>query len=137
MDCFVSEMDGISAVPADTTENGMSDSPPPDAPPPSSQWFLKAAIAAVLVFGAGMLLLGLPGAMVLEFVEGLGLARKLPPDSVWPLAIYITFAGAVLIVPMSLALHYLQPRITGWGHVWRTALLALAGTFVFAWLVAR
>jgi hypothetical protein len=115
----------------------MSDLPTPDASRPLEQWLLKALISAGVVLGVGMLLLGLPGAAVLEIVEGLGLARKLHPDSVWPLAIYITFAGSALNVPANLALRYKQPHITGWAHVWRTALLALAGTFLFAWILLR
>ena len=115
----------------------MSDPPIPDASRPPSQWLLKALASAGAVLGVGMLFLGLPGAAVLEVVEGLGLARKLEPDAVWPLAIYITFAGAALIVPASLALRYKRPHIIGWAHIWRTALLTLAGTFLFAWILLR
>jgi hypothetical protein len=119
------------------TEPAISDVPTPDASHPLSQGLLKALVSAGAVLGVGMLLLGLPGAAVLEIVDGLGLARKLEPDAVWPLAICITFAGAALIVPASLALRYKRPHITGWAHVWRTALLTLAATFLFAWILLR
>jgi hypothetical protein len=51
-----------------------------------------AEIAAVLLVGINMMLLGLPGALFLEPVEGLfaSFGRKLPPDSAWPMAIYVS-----------------------------------------------
>ncbi len=104
---------------------------------PWAQWTVKAMVAAIVVGGAGLLLLGLPGAVILEILQALGLARKLASDAVWPLAIMATVAGASLIVPASLILRYQWPQISGWPHVWRTALLALAATFVFTALAAR
>jgi hypothetical protein len=106
------------------------------APRFSPQWVLQAVLVAALVFGGGILLLGLPGAVFLEVANSLGLLGKLPPDAAWPLAILITFVGAVMIVPVSLVLRYRRPDIAGWAHVWRTALLTLAGTFIFTILVA-
>jgi hypothetical protein len=100
------------------------------------QWVLQALLAAALVFGAGILLLGLPGAVFLEVADALGLLGKLPPDSAWPLAILITFVGAVLIVPMSLVLRYSRPEIAGWAHMGCTALLTLAGTFIVTVLIS-
>jgi hypothetical protein len=114
----------------------MSDNAVPAAQRPWVEWTVKAVIAAVVVGGVGLLLLGLPGAAVLEIIDSLGLAGKIASDAAWPLAIFITIAGASLIVPASLALRYWWPGITGWAHVWRTALLAGAGTFVFAALAA-
>jgi hypothetical protein len=109
----------------------------PPAPRPWAEWTVKAVVAAIVVGGAGLLLLGLPGAVIIEFLQALGLARKLASDAVWPLAILTTVAGASLIVPASLTLRYQWPQIAGWAHVWRAALLALAATFVFAALAAR
>lgn len=97
----------------------------------SPQQVQRAFLAAALVFGAGHLLLGLPGGVFLEAANRLGLLGRLQSDAVWPLAILITWVGAALIVPISLALHHWRPSITGWAHIWRTALLTLAGTFVF------
>jgi hypothetical protein len=99
-------------------------------------WTVKAVVAAIAVGGFGLVLLGLPGAAVLEIVDALGLAGEIAPDAAWPLAIFITVGGASLIIPASLALRYWWPGIAGWAHVWRTALLACAGTFVFAALAA-
>ena len=93
-------------------------------------WIARASMAAGGVFGIGMLLLGLPGAMFVEAVGG----PDLPPDSAWPLSILVTQVGALLVVPSSLLLRFLMPGIVGWGHVGATALLALAATFVFAML---
>ena len=39
------------------------------------RWFFRAALAAAGLLVAGMSLLGLPGAVFLEMVQGLGLAR--------------------------------------------------------------
>jgi hypothetical protein len=94
-------------------------------------------LAATAALSAGILLLGLPGAVFLEIVDDLGLARKLAPDAVWPLAIVVTVVGAVLIAPLSLAVRHRWPSANGWGHVWRTALLTVAATFLFTLLVAR
>jgi hypothetical protein len=115
----------------------MSDDATTAAARPWAQWTVKAVVAAIVVGGMGLLLLGLPGAAVLEILLALGLVRTLASDAAWPLAIMTTVAGASLIVPASLMLRYQWPHITGWAHVWRTALLALAATFVFAALAAR
>ena len=109
---------------------------PPTAPRPWTEWIVKAVIAAIVAGGVGLLLLGLPGAAVLEIVVALGLAGNVASDAAWPLAIFITVAGASLIIPASLALRYWWPGIASWAHVWRTALLACVGTFVFAALAA-
>ncbi len=100
------------------------------------QWVVQANLAAVVVLGLGILLLGLPGAVFLEVAHGLGLLGKLPPDAAWPLALLITFACAVMIVPVSLALRYRRADITGWGHMWRTAFLTFAGTLILTVLIS-
>jgi len=109
----------------------------PAAPPLWTEWTVKAVVAAVVVGGVGLLLLGLPGAAVLEIIDALGLGGNIASDTAWPLAILVTVAGASLIVPASLALRYWSPGIAGWAHVWRVALLACAGTLVFAVLAAN
>lgn len=108
----------------------------PAAPRPWTEWTVKAVVAAIVVGGVGLLLLGLPGAAILEIIQAVGFARNLASDAAWPLAIFTTVAGASLIIPASLALRYWWPHIAGWAHVWRTALLACSGTFVFAALAA-
>jgi hypothetical protein len=119
-------------------EHLMSDRPASEAPRRFSPGHvLKAVLAAMVVCGAGMLLLGLPGAFVLELIGGLGLVGTLPPDAAWPLAIEITAAQAALIVPASLVLRYARPEISGWAHAWRAGLLAFAGTLLVAVLLAR
>lgn len=100
-------------------------------------WTMKAVLAAGAVFGIGMLLLGLPGAIALEIVTGLGMVSKLPPDSTWPLAITISNLGALVIVPASLVMRFMKPASTGWWHVHATALLTIFGTLLVAALVAR
>jgi hypothetical protein len=63
-----------------------------------------------------MLTLGLPGTMFVEVLIPAG--RKLPPDSAWPLALLITQVGALIIVPVSLALRFAMPHAVGWHHAW-------------------
>ena len=90
-------------------------------------WIRSASLASGLVFGIGILTLGLPGAMFLEVVAG---SNRLPADSTWPLAIAITQVGALIIVPSSLALRVLVPHASGWQHAGLTALLsAVEATF--------
>jgi hypothetical protein len=63
-----------------------------------------ACFAAGAVLAIGMLTLGLPGAMFVEVLIPAG--RKPPPDSAWPLAILITQVGALIMLPVSLALRF-------------------------------
>src|SRR5215470_3107869 len=46
-------------------------------------WIRRASLASGLVFGIGILTLGLPGAMFLEVISG---SSRLPPDGAWPAA---------------------------------------------------
>ena len=95
-------------------------------------WIRSAFLAGGLVFGIGILTLGLPGAMFLEVVSG---SSRLPADSAWPLAIAITQVGALIIVPSSLALRVLVPHARGWQHAGLTALLSVIATFLFTMIV--
>ena len=95
-------------------------------------WITKASLAAALVFAMGMLTMGLPGILFLEVLD-----LKLRPDSVWPLGVQITQVGAVLILPVSLALRFAMPYVMGWHHVWATALLTVVATFLVAILLAN
>ena len=95
-------------------------------------WIRRASLASGLVFGIGILTLGLPGAMFLEVVAG---SNKLPADSAWPLAIAITQVGALIIVPSSLALRLLVPHASGWQHAGLTALMSIVATFLFTMII--
>ena len=85
-----------------------------------------------MLFGIGMLTLGLPGILVLEVLD-----LKLRPDTTWPLGVQITQVGALLILPVSLALRFTMPQATGWYHVWATALLTIVATLLVAILLAN
>ena len=98
-------------------------------------WIRNAVIAAGGAFAIGMLLLGLPGAVFVEFLTASG--RKLPPDSEWPLAIQTTAVAAFLIVPASLSLQLLLPTVAGWPHVLATAASTSIATLLFAMIVTR
>ena len=68
---------------------------------------VKAGIAAGLVALAGLLALGLPGALVLEAatpVARLFTTHQLGADQVWPAAIGISVAGPFALVPAYLML---------------------------------
>jgi hypothetical protein len=95
-------------------------------------WMTKASLAAALAFAIGMSTLGLPGILFLEALD-----LKLRPDSVWPLGVQITQFGALLILPVSLALRFAMPNATGWRHVWPTTLLTIMATFLVAILLAN
>ncbi len=102
-----------------------------------AEWTVKALLAAGAVFGLSMIMLGLPAAVFVDMVVGLGLAPKLAPGAGWPLAILITIAGSLAVVSSSIVLRCIRPDIAGWKHVGWTALLALAATFVFTIAVMR
>lgn len=98
-------------------------------------WLLQAMLAAVVVLLVGLLTLGLPGAVFLETATNLGLVH-IPLDAGWPLALEITFDGAALVLPVSLALRYLWPDIVGWRHGLAAGLVTGVGTFFVTLLVA-
>jgi hypothetical protein len=95
-------------------------------------WITRASLAAALVFGIGMLTLGLPGILFLEVLD-----LKHRPDTIWPLGVQITQIGALLILPVSLLLRFTLPHLTGWHHVWTAALLTIVATFLVAILLAN
>src|SRR5262245_34818687 len=92
-------------------------------------WLAKASLAAGTAFVLGMATLGLPGAFFVQLVMGLG--RRVPPDGAWRLAIEVTAAGSLLIVPASLAVRLVRPNLVGWGHAWGTAAIACVATALF------
>jgi hypothetical protein len=51
-----------------------------------------AEVAAVLLVGLNLMLLGLPGALFVELAAALfpHAGRKISPDSFWPMAIYVS-----------------------------------------------
>jgi hypothetical protein len=92
-------------------------------------WVAKACLAAGAVYALSMLTLGLPGAIFVELVMGLG--RNVPPDGAWPMAIEISMVGSLLIVPASLAVRLVRPGLAGWGHTLATAAVAFLATSLF------
>ena len=99
-------------------------------------WILQAVLAAVVVVFAGLLTLGLPGAVFLETAANLGLLRTPLDAGSWPLAFELTLDGAAMVLPVSLALRCLRPDIVGWRHGLITGLAVAAGTFLVTPLVA-
>lgn len=98
-------------------------------------WFLKALAAAVITAVVGLLLLGLPGGFVLEGLKLIGRARQITGDRAWPAAIVITIAGAMSVIPASLALRFWAEHLAGWRHGLATAGVAFALTFVVSALL--
>jgi hypothetical protein len=95
-------------------------------------WIAKASLAAGVVYAVGMRLLGLPGAIFVGAVTGLGL--KPPADTAWPLAIWITQVGALMVAPASIVLRLAMPDVVGWRHARATAVLTIVATFLLALL---
>jgi hypothetical protein len=89
-------------------------------------WITGAFFGAGVVFVVGIGTLGLPGAFFLDV-----LGQKLPPDRAWPLALAITQVGALIVVPASLTLRVIMPRLVGWSHAFATAFLTILATFLF------
>src|SRR5262245_24730773 len=92
-------------------------------------WVLRAMLAALVVLFVGLLTVGLPGAVFLEAANNVGLVH-IPLDAGWPLALEITFDGAAMVVPSSLAVRYFRPDIIGWRHGLTAGLLTATGTFI-------
>ncbi len=79
---------------------------------PLQRQVVTACIVASLIALAGLLALGLPGALVLEAATPLAhmvSARELGPDQAWPAAIGISVVGPFALVPAYLALSRLTP----------------------------
>ena len=89
---------------------------------------LKALLGGGLTAVGGLLLLGLPGAAVLEALTYIGMTRPITGDAAWPAAILVTIAGGVCVALTSLALRRSSPGLTGWRHALATAGLALVVT---------
>jgi hypothetical protein len=95
-------------------------------------WIIKAVVAAGVVYGIGILTVGLPGAVFLSILN-----PKVHPDAAWPLAIMITQAGSLLIIPASLLLRLIKPEFVGRTHVLATAVLTFFATLIAAMILAR
>jgi hypothetical protein len=95
-------------------------------------WIIKAGVAAGIVYGIGILTVGLPGAVFLSILN-----PKVHPDAVWPLAIMITQAGSLLIIPASLLLRLIKPEFAGFSHVLATAVLTFFATLIATMILAR
>ena len=96
-----------------------------------------AEIAAVLLVGLNMMLLGLPGALFMEPVAGLfaSFGRKLPADSSWPVAIYVSMLMPIGFLLAVMRAAKLRPQAsTAELILWGLLGLAIAG-FVFSFLL--
>ncbi len=96
-----------------------------------------AEIAAVLLVGVNMMLLGLPGALFVEPVAGLfaSFGRRLPPDSSWPVAIYVSMLMPIGFLLAIMRAAKLRPQAaTAELILWGLLGLAVAG-FVFSLLL--
>lgn len=96
-----------------------------------------AEIAAVLLVGLNMMLLGLPGALFAEPVAGLfaSFGRRLPPDSSWPVAIYVSMLMPVgFLLAIMLAAKMRPQAATVELILWGLLGLAIAG-FAFSVLL--
>jgi hypothetical protein len=94
-------------------------------------WIIKAVVAAGIVYGIGILTVGLPGAVFLSILN-----PKVHPDAAWPLAIMITQAGSLLIIPASLLLRVIKPEFVGRAHVLATAVLTFFATLIATMILA-
>ena len=95
-------------------------------------WITKACLAAAIALGVGTLTLGLPGRHSCSLS-----ASSFHPTAPWPLAIMITQAGALSIMPVSLALRFAAPHLAGWQHVWATAFVTFVATLLVAIVMAN
>jgi hypothetical protein len=105
----------------------------------SRRGLIIAVAVAVAVAVAGMLLLGLPGAILFEMSSpfiallfGAGASDRLPPDSMWPIAIYMT-----LLWPLSIVIGYMVAfRMLGDQRQWIRIMAFLSVLYVWALLLS-
>jgi len=93
-----------------------------------------AEIAAVLMIGLNLVLLGLPGALfvspVAELFEAFG--RKVPGDFVWPAAIWVS-----MLMPLGFLLAVMRvARVRPEASIAEKVLWGLAGVAVAGFLVS-
>jgi hypothetical protein len=98
--------------------------------------FGKSLLAALAVAFAGLVTLGLPGAMLLAIAAPLtgdpdALARL--GDGAWPAAIVTAALAPLAIVPVNVTLALCRPQWPRWQHLaWVAGLALLAGIAVAA-----
>ena len=89
-----------------------------------------AEIAAVLMVGLNMMLLGLPGGLFVEPVANVfaSFGRKLPSDSYWPVAIYVSMLMPIGFLLATMRAAHLRPQASNaWLILWGLCGLAVAG----------
>ena len=95
--------------------------------------------AAVLIF-LGLLLLGIPGAILLELPKWLGIVRGIDGDGAWPAAILVTVVWPMFIPLGVIAKHLLSARgSTKLAHValWGTIVAGIVLVVTLVHLVHR
>jgi hypothetical protein len=105
----------------------------------SRRGLIIAVVVAVGVAVLSLLLLGLPGAILFEMSSpfiallfGTGASDRLPPDSMWPVAIYIT-----LLWPVSIVIGYLVAfRMLGNQRQWVRIIAFLSILYLWALLLS-
>lgn len=112
---------------------------PPDPIEPMPP-FLKrvpwAEITAVLLVGLNLVLLGLPGAVFMELAATMT-GAKIPPDSAWPIAIYVSaLMPAGFLLAIMRAARVRPDASIGVLVLWGLLGSAVAG-FVFALLFVK
>ena len=98
---------------------------------------VKACVAGIVTLVVGLLLLGIPGAIVLEALATIGTIRTVTGDAAWPAAIVVTMAGAVMVTLASLAMRTAMPGLSGWRHMLAAAALALIATALLTAVALR
>jgi hypothetical protein len=113
----------------------------------SVKGFLIASGVAIAVAGLGIVLLGIPGALIFELTFPMasllvGVSKStIPADAMWPIAIVMT-----LVWPLSFPAGYLvawgvfanQKRLTKWLILLGVSLMwGLVLTTYFAWSAAK
>jgi hypothetical protein len=99
-----------------------------------------ASITAACLMGLGLLLLGLPGAILLELPSWLGLTGSIEGDAAWPAAILVSIVWPVFIPLGVIAKHRLASRGAGTlSHValWGTILVGAAAVVTLAHVAYR
>jgi hypothetical protein len=77
---------------------------------PFTKSLLVASVVAGVLMFVGLLLLGIPGAILLEIPTWLGVAKGIEGDGAWPAAILVTLVWPMFIPLGVIARHLLSTR---------------------------
>ena len=72
--------------------------------------FLRASMIAAGLMVIGLVLLGIPGAVLLEMPTWLGLAKGIEGDAAWPAAIFVSLIWPMFVPLGIVAKHQLSSR---------------------------